>query len=173
MPAITFDNFYEEVKLYCHGQAKKADGLGLIVFGVDSDAAKAWIAYAEDKGWPQRACFFRKMLVQGNSLTMPCADPARFDREYRPTNQKRDDFRPEFVSQHPDDRRSVAAQVREIVASSRPPVKRRRGDPEPEKPMSHAEILAGLREKGAKEPVAMSPALASRLGLHPMDQAAE
>lgn len=173
MAVVTFDNFYEEVKLYCHGQAKKADGLGLIVTGIDSDAAKTWIAYAEDKGWPQRAEFFRKMLRSGNSLTMPCADPRKFDPEYKPSGMRRDDFRPEHVTQDIEGRQSIAAQVRDVVAKSRPPRERRRGDNEPERPMSPAEILAGLKEKGEKEPVALSPELASRLGIRPRAEAAE
>ena len=173
MPFINFDNFYEEVKLYCHGQPKKADGLGCIITKIDSPEAQAWIKYAADKGWPQRATFFEKMLRSGNALTMPCADPRKFDREYQPSHKPRDDFRPEFVSEHPDDRRSIAEQVRKIVHASRPPVKRFRGEPEPEAPKSPAEILAALKEKGAKEPVTISPALAGRLGLRKLDQAAE
>lgn len=170
---VTFDNFYDELKFYCHGQPKKAAGLGEIVTGIDHPLADVWINYAIAKGWPQRAEFFRKMLRSGNSLTMPCANPKDFDPGYVAQGQAPAARRYETTTQDVEGRQSIAAQVREVVAKSRPPVQRRRGDLEPEAPMSPAEILAGLKEKGAKEPVAISPALAGRLGLRKLDQAAE
>lgn len=168
MSLITFDNFYEEVKLFCIGQPKKADGLGVVISDPESEAAKTWIAYAEGKGWAHRAKLWKQMLKQGSKLTMPCADPKRFDPDYRGKAPMWTEK--ETTSEDPATRLSIGAQVRKVVADSRPPMQRRRGDNEPEKPKSPSEALADLKAKATSDPVMLSPRLADRLGIRPPAQ---
>lgn len=168
MTEVTFDNFYEEVKFYCKAQVRKADGLGLIVSDVESDAAKAWIAYAEAKGWAHRAKMWKQMLKQGCKLTMPCANPSVFDPSYRAPHVPRTEVRE--MNEDVDSRRSIGQQIRDVVAKSRPRDKRRPDNEIEEPPMTPAEIEAGLKAREKANPAKISPRLADHLGIRPPAQ---
>jgi hypothetical protein len=169
---VTFDNFFEELKLHCLGQPKKAEGLGVIVHGVDHPLAKVWIDYCLDKAaegdkrWERRAEFFAKMLRANNSLTMPCSNPRDFDRLYHPVQRPRPKTT-HFTSLTPEARRAVIEQaMRGIVRGVRPYDPRRKDNPV-EQPQSELDKLRDMyrAQKASGDVPALSPELADKLGL--------
>ena len=77
MSLINQENYYEEVLLYKRSKPKGCEFF--VVKDIDSPAAKAWLNYADRKGWGARKRFWASRLISTGSLTMPCERPSDFD----------------------------------------------------------------------------------------------
>lgn len=111
MSEITFENFWDKVKLFSYSVAGRGSQVGYILDRSKEKQVNAWVDYCERKGWHGRAKFFRTMIERGSSLTVPCEhpwvfEPSVYDR--RPYTPKP---KPEPVKLTPAQRAAVAARA--------------------------------------------------------------
>lgn len=163
MPNVMFDKFWEEVRLYCASQPKKSDMIGIVLDDPESAEAQAWIAYCHwqasfDPQWYGRARFIESLLMRNTKLTLPCANPSRFDPEYQPKGpiQARPSRKREMPD--PETRRRSAEMARRVASSMRPKPDPKSADWQAT-PKSIEEIFADM------EPPKLSDRLAAKLGL--------
>lgn len=116
MSEITFENFWDKVKLFSYSVAGRGSQVGYVLDRSKEKLVDEWVDYCERKGWHSRAKFFRTMIDRGSSLTVPCEHPWVFEPSVY-------DRRPYTPKPKPEPVKLTAAQRAAVVARGLRPMR--------------------------------------------------